>query len=467
MIITLDSLKTRFRNIHIVGAAAIEGAAIARFLHELGCETVTLHDFCDQKDFFKRFLTFHNGVENRAELLQVMRSLPYQSRFAEHYLEGIGEADMIFLPQAWYKYQFNYPVLADIVAAGQVRTANMMDLYLNLFPGKIIGVTGTHGKTTVTRLLAHCLQTVFPQVFLSGNERHSDQILTKLAHPETITSDSILILEISNRHLKQHYERSPNIAIITNIYPNHLDEHASLAEYRETKQKIAQHQKRGDLLVVGAGDPELEHWAKEHQGLIVDNAADQALLARTELPVTLPGQHNVRNAALVWAVLQSLGVSEQRFYTALGSFPGVEKRLQRVYQNDRVSFINDLASTTPQATLQAVLAFADHPLIVILGGDDKDIPVAEWQELARSLEGKVVILLPGTVRQRLPLANLHYAESENWLSALALVATLVAQQWSETKKATVVILSPAGEAFYTKFLTGVSLQKDLEKYLGE
>lgn len=466
MIITLDSLKTRFKNIHIIGAAAIEGAAIARFLHELGIATVTLHDFCDQKDFFKRFLTFHNGVENRAELLQVMRSLPYQSRFAEHYLEGIGEADLIFLPQAWYKYQFNYPVLADIVAAGQVRTANMMDLYLNLFPGKIIGVTGTHGKTTVTRLLTHCLQAVSPQVFLSGNERHSDQILTKLAHPETIASDSILILEISNRHLKQQYERSPDIAIITNIYPNHLDEHASLSEYRETKQKIAQLQKRGDLLVVGAGDPELEHWAKEHQGMVIDNAADQALLARAELPATLPGQHNVRNAALVWAVLQSLGVSEQQFYTALASFPGVEKRLQRVYQNDRVSFINDLASTTPQATLQAVHAFADHPLIVILGGDDKDIPAAEWQELARSLEGTVVILLPGTVRQRLPLANLHYTESENWLSALALVATLVAQQWSETKKATVVILSPAGEAFYTKFLTGVSLQKDLEKYLG-
>ncbi|MBP7057443.1 hypothetical protein KBB08_03045 [Candidatus Gracilibacteria bacterium] len=466
MIITLDNLKNHFKNIHIIGAAAIEGAAIARFLHELGITNVTLHDFCDQKDFFKRFLTFHNGVENRAELLQVMKSLPYHSHFADHYLEGIGEADLIFLPQAWYKYQFNYPVLADIIAAGQVRTANMMDLYLNLFPGKIIGVTGTHGKTTVTRLLAHCLQAVSPHVYLSGNERHSDQILAKLACPQTIASDAILILEISNRHLKQQYERSPDIAIITNIYPNHLDEHASLAEYRETKQRIAQFQKPGDLLLVGGGDSELEHWAKERHGIIIDSAADQALLEQVIMPSTLPGRHNIRNAALVWAVLRSLDVSQSQFSVALASFPGVEKRLQRVYQNDRVCFINDLASTTPQATLQAVRAFADQPLIVILGGDDKDIPAAEWQELAMSLEGKLVVLLPGTIRKRLPLANLHYTESEDWLSALALVATLVAQQWAETKKATVVILSPSGEAFYTKFLTGVSLQRDLEKYLG-
>lgn len=257
MKLNIAGLKNPKLNIHIVGAAAAEGSAIARFLFQIGAKNVTLHDFCQKEEYQKHFLTFHNGIENRGKLWQVMKKLPYTVNFVDQYLEDIENADLIFLPQAWYKYDFNYPKLGKIVEEKEVATSNMIDLYLQLFPGTTVGITGTHGKTTVMRLLGHILKEARKSVFVSGNDRHSAQVLELLAQAESLNADDILVLEISNRHLKQSLEKSPHIAVITNIHPNHLDEHESIDEYREVKKSIASKQGPNDYLILGPGDEKL------------------------------------------------------------------------------------------------------------------------------------------------------------------------------------------------------------------
>lgn len=464
MIFTIESLRNTPLNIHIVGAAAVEGAAIARFLAKLGVKNVTLHDFCEQKDFAKRFLTFHNGVKNRKDLWQTMKKLPYTFHFAQEYLQGIEQADLIFLNQAWYKYSFNFPVLGNIVDAGKIAISSMVDLYLQLFPGKVIGVTGTHGKTTVTRLLGHVLNENMIKAYVSGNDRHSDQILDRLADSDSLRTDEWLILEISNRQLKQHYSRGPHIAIITNIYPNHLDEHQDLHEYRSIKERIADNQPSGSHLIVGDNDAELVTWALKRGGKVIDDSYRNSLREEVQFPTTLLGEHNVTNVAFVDYVCSVLGISRKQLQISLGSFKGVEKRMQKIYQNANIIVINDLASTTPQATLAAVKTYQDHPLIVVLGGDDKDIPVSNWQLLKEALNEAKIILLPGTIEQKLALSK--PIRVANWSEALQQIQLLVKRSLRDNQKETIILLSPSGEGFYTSFLQGVSLQKEIETIFG-
>ncbi len=459
MSFTLDSFRNSKLNIHIVGAAAVEGAAIARFLAKLGAQNVVLHDFCEQKDFAKRFLTFHNGVKNRKELWQTVKSLPYTFQFADQYLIGIEKADLIFLNQAWYKYDFNFPKLGEIVDGGKIMVSSMVDLYLQLFPGKIIGVTGTHGKTTVTRLLGHVLNACGHQTYVSGNDRHSDQILDQLAEPEAFKKDDFLVLEISNRQLKQRYSKGPDIAVITNIYHNHLDEHPNFDEYRSIKQRIADNQSPGSKLLVGDNDEQLVTWALNRSGVVIDRVFVERLQAKYHLPGTLVGNHNAYNAAFVAQVSLWLGVTPEQFQRAVASFPGVEKRTQKIYQDARIGVINDLAATTPQATLSAVLAYQSYPLWVVLGGDDKNIPAESWANLSNALAKAKVFLLPGSIGTKLTLANV--VQVQDWSDLVGKLRSEY-QHLPLNQKETILLLSPAGEGFYTAFMQGVNLQKEIE-----
>lgn len=459
MAFTLDSFRDSKLNIHIVGAAAVEGAAIARFLAKLGAQHVVLHDFCEQKDFAKRFLTFHNGVKNRKELWQTMKKLPYTFQFADQYLTGIEKADLIFVNQAWYKYSFNFPRLAEVVTEGRILISSMVDLYLQLFPGKIIGVTGTHGKTTVTRLLGHVLNNCGYQAYVSGNDRHSDQILDHLADPEAFHRDDFLVLEISNRQLKQRYSKGPDIGVITNIYHNHLDEHPDFDEYRSIKQRIADNQPAKAKLLVGDNDKQLATWAAQRGGMVIDADCVERLQSQYQLPITLVGHHNAYNAAFVAQISLWLGITPEQFQKAVASFPGVEKRTQKIYQDDRIVVINDLAATTPQATVSAVLAYQDYPLIVVLGGDDKNIPLESWKNLSTALARAKVFLLPGSISTKLQLTDV--TKVSDWTDLLVKLQYEY-QNLPLNQKETILLLSPAGEGFYTAFMQGVNLQKEIE-----
>lgn len=479
MKLSIEGLKNPKLNIHIIGAAAVEGSAIARFLFQIGSKKVTLHDFCKKEEYQKRFLSFHNGIENRGKLWQLMKKLPYRIYFADQYLQDIESADLIFLPQAWYKYDFNYPRLAKIVEEKKVAVSNLIDLFLQLFPGITVGVTGTHGKTTVTRLIGHVLKIAGKNGYVSGNDRHSEQILELLAQSEKFHSEDILVLEISNRHLKQYYDKSPHIAVITNIYPNHLDEHESIDEYREVKKSIAAKQGPDDYLILGPGDDSLREWGEELQEkckikslkfnigkykeaekrVIFAGKDVHTIETKFRLPMALPGAHNHVNVMIAYEVCKLLGISEIDFQKGLDSFQGVEKRLEKIYEDQKMVVINDLAATTPEATKTAILAFPNKEIILILGGDDKNIPENAWKDFLQTAKSVILIALPGTVRSRLQQLKAHFIPVESFVDALEKAQKCI------NEKPVVVLISPAGEGFYTKFLQGVNLRKVLNSKL--
>jgi UDP-N-acetylmuramoylalanine--D-glutamate ligase len=321
-------------------------------------------------------------------------------------------------------------------------------------------VTGTHGKTTVTRLITHVLKSSGENAFTAGNERHSEQLLSLLADKKGINKNDLLILEISNRQLKIPFEKYPDIAVITNIYPNHLDEHESFDEYRKVKMRIAE-KLEGRKVIVGGEDAQLLEWAQKKHATIIGSDKMQWIKDTFQLPSSLAGEHNLSNTAIAFAVCEQLAVNIEQFQRALNSFPGVEKRQEVIFKTDRVQVINDSIATTPTATLVAVKTFQNTPLFLIVGGDDKNIPQASWDMLSnclRSLDNITVALLPGTIHSKFTYEKVLKINSLE--EAFVAAQNFVLQQKSQVT----ILLSPGGEAFYTKFLVGKSLDKLVKDY---
>ncbi|KKR88595.1 MAG: UDP-N-acetylmuramoylalanine-D-glutamate ligase [Candidatus Gottesmanbacteria bacterium GW2011_GWA2_41_12] len=214
--------KFRNKKIHIVGITGVEGSAVLEFLLKHGITDITGHDFIKSEEIEKSFKIWHKGIG------KIQRNKEFQSfkedvnkikyYFKKDYLKDINSADIIFVSQNWYSYSQNR-ILHDLKS--KTPFYSMTRLYLELSPAITVGVTGTVGKGSVSHLLIQILEKAGKKVYFGGNDTWSDQVLDKL---DEMKSDDILILEISHRQLLADFSKSPHIAVITNIFPNHLDE---------------------------------------------------------------------------------------------------------------------------------------------------------------------------------------------------------------------------------------------------
>ncbi|NOQ68134.1 hypothetical protein GQ568_01695, partial [Patescibacteria group bacterium] len=275
------------KNIHIVGIGGAEGSAIAEFLVGNGISSVTGHDFSSKADFKKAFYNTHLSLKlkEREKALNHLLNLPIRINFKDHYLEGVEDADMVFVSQVWFKYPQNMPILEKLKDSG-VPFKTITNLYFELAPCKIISVTGTNGKTTTARLINSIFETwkKTPQppllgglnsslekgrlggvVYFAGNDRQNVQVLDKL---NKMKKDDILILETSSTQLLLNFGISPHIGVITNITPNHIDDHGSFENYIEAKKNLIRYQKAGDWAVLNYDDREIRKIAEEFR----DNA---------------------------------------------------------------------------------------------------------------------------------------------------------------------------------------------------
>lgn len=254
-------LKDLNKNIHIIGISGAEGSAIARFLMSNGVKDITGHDFCEERDFEKSFNSFHDWIsskEKRRAYLKLKR-LPIKFRFKDYYLIDVHQADLIFVPQSWFRYKENEKLkrLKD-----KIPFSSITKLYFQLCPCPIIGVTGTSGKSTTARIIYEILRKGHAkgQVYFSGNDRQNVQVLDQILN---IKPEDVLVLEISNRQLMIDLERSPYIAVITNISPNHIDDHGTYQNYINTKKKILKYQTRKDFAVLNYDNKITKEFAKD------------------------------------------------------------------------------------------------------------------------------------------------------------------------------------------------------------
>lgn len=289
------------------------------------------------------------------------------------------------------------------------------NLFFKLCPAPVIGVTGSEGKSTVAALIAKVLKKSHPRVWLGGN---IGQPLLEEVHQ--IEDSDLVVMELSSFQLEDLavLKKSPHLAVVTNIRPNHLDRHGSMEAYIAAKKQIANYQSAGDLLVLNLDDPVLRGWASEskaqtfffslkqkvkaggylEQGRLVINVrARQLQPAALSRPV-LPGDHNLANILGALTAAAALDKLTPRGWQEAFEFAGLAHRMERVAVLEGISFYNDSAATTPASAI-AALRSLPSPIILIAGGYDKKISLAELgREIA--LRTKVAILL-GETREKL------------------------------------------------------------------
>ncbi len=469
-----DQLRAlRGRNVHVVGLASTECAAMIRYLWAQGVRHLTVHDFQPADRVETVFRMNHVGMPRpeRDRVWAELAALPVARRFGSDYLRGIEAADAIFTGQAWYLYPPNLPILADLRQRG-VPFHGLAELYFDLAPAPVLAVTGSNGKSTTSRLVEHILRLTDQTIYYAGNERRSVQCLDQL---DRMTAHDWLVLEISNRQLMDIRPR-PRIGVVTNVLPNHLDEHGGTLEaYAAVKRKLVAGQDGDDIAVLNADNPITAAWAETLAGRVywfsrrgpVDRGAwldgDRILLRANggEAPMDvgaisasrLPGGHNQENILAAACAAWLAGAGPEHIQRGIAAFRGLRHRTQLVWSAAGVDYYDDLNATTPQATA-AALAALPAPIVLIAGGDDKGL---DFDEMAQLVAQKVrrLVLLPGPGSERLAAAVRTAAGDGapviDWFDDFP---TAVADVVAGGEVGDTVMLSPACPYFFRLYYLG-------------
>lgn len=470
--------KIKNKNIHIVGAFGAEGSAVLEFLAAHGVKNITAHDFSlDREELWNNFSKTHLWIKKKSDRLETFENLlklPAILNFKNKYLEGLLEADLIFAPSSWYLYKPNFPLMKDALEKG-IEFSSITRLYFELANGKIISVTGTKGKGTTSRLIYDMLSYSDQKraVYLAGNDRRAGQELDKISK---MKKDDVLILETSNRQLMNGLGKSPDIGVITNISPDHIDEHGSFEKYIEVKKSLFKHSKKGDIAILNYDNDITRDFGSSlasrgidiyffsrsviaQKGIFLDKDKIYVNIKGNEYlcdisDIGLIGKHNIENvlAASVTAYLAGAGLEQIR--DAIKRFKGLPHRIEFVGEYKGIRFYDDMASTNPESTIAAIKAHTNHErnLILVSGGDDKGM---DYAGLAKEILGKVnkVILLPGTGSEKLKSEKIkvengdksNVFECSNFLEALKVVK-------DQTKAGDIVLISPAAAHFQARYI---------------
>ncbi len=482
----INSIKGK--NIHIVGTSGAEGAAIINFLYKNGIKTITAHDFQpDLPSFRKRFKQTNSTLtpKQRAKILKNIINNDIKLHLKDSYLENILDADLIFLTSAWYIYPPNFPKIQQAIDK-KIAISGLTKLYFDLAPCPIIGITGSQGKSTVTTLVTKLMQNSGKKIYVGGNIRDIyDQLLEKI---DQIKKDNYIILEISNRQLTIDLQTSPHIATITNIYPNHIEEHGSYHKYKQIKESILKHQTHKDFAILNYDNPITKKLSLKYpsqkilfstrylsHGPHIEN--DQIIYKSKPLinlnEIKLIGNHNLSNILTALATIQPLNLSAKKIVQTLKKFTGIPHRLQKVAVIKQVTYIDDLKSSTPTSTLVALKAIltnfptklfptnAPPTIHLIIGGNHKNV---SYEKLARYVNHKNIIIhtLTGTASDEL-LAELKEINSKNQIIKHHNIFSCIENIHINSKPDDTVLLSPAGAEFQQLHLANKYSLKSLIK----
>lgn len=369
---------------------------------------------------------------------------------AEDYLKEI-DADFIFKSPG---IRFDVPEIEEAVSKGAVLTSEM-ELFFELCPSKIIGVTGSDGKTTTTTLIYKCLCEEYGEekIFVGGNI--GKPLLPEL---DKMSKDTFAVVELSSFQLHT-MKVSPDISVITNISPNHLDYHKGMEEYILAKKNIYLHSKPGSVVVLnGENDITRKLGSDVPEGVFVkfflkgDTEINDGYIEYNREKVLkisdilIPGKHNVENYAGVICALHDL-VSNETIVKIAKTFGGVEHRIELVRELRGVKYYNSSIDSSPTRTTAALSAF-NQKLIVICGGYDKNIP---FESLAKPLcETAKTLVLTGATAKKIKeavVSSKYYKKGFPEIIERSDFTEAVLEAHKCSKQGDIVILSPACASF--------------------
>ncbi len=383
------------------------------------------------------------------DLAGELETLGVTLRLGEDYLDDLS-GDIIFKTPGM---RFDHPALLAAGKQGSIITSEM-EVFFKLCPCAIIGVTGSDGKTTTTTLIAKMLEAAGKTVHLGGNI--GKPLLPEI---ERIGKEDFAVVELSSFQLHT-MRRSPHIAVITNLSPNHLDVHKDMAEYIDAKKNIFTHQLISDILVVNADNDVTASFAGQQTGTLrrfsfkkaLDdgiyyedgtvwqhmNGVHKAILHRSD--IRLPGDHNVENYMAAIAAVREF-VTDEQIVSVAKTFGGVKHRIEFVREVRGVRFYNDSIGSSPTRTLATLRSFPKK-VHLLAGGYDKHLP---FDEFGRELPNYVKALyLSGAtaplIRAAVTDSALPVYETETYAEATKLA-------FENAKAGDIVVLSPACASF--------------------
>jgi len=384
-------------------------------------------------------------------------------KFDKNYLKNLSSFDVIFRSPG---VPYNLPEIQRAIKKG-VKFSSATALFFEKAKGKIVGITGTKGKGTTATLLYKILKACNKSVYLAGNiGKPVIEILPKLR------KNSIVILELSSFQL-QDLKKSSDIAVVLDIFPDHLDLHRNLREYISAKSAISKFQNPNDKVFYFADNQWAKWLARKSRAKKIPVSPQNLKLFKPE-DLKIPGQHNFRNAIMATSVALLLGCPKEKILRVVKNFRGNEHRLElvrtiRVYpllknrnprQSASINFYNDSASTNPQTAAAAIRAFKE-PKILISGGKDKGLNYSPLAKALKNSNTKLVILfgqnknkilrqIAKSKVQVVLVKDLKTAVNLAYKTAKKLTRSVVSSQWSAVSSqwsAVNILFSPASASF--------------------
>lgn len=375
------------KKIVIMGAAR-QGQALARFFTKRGAQVV---------------LTDTREKEQLSEELAVLENLPVSLDLGGHHPEILDGADLVCVSGG---VPLTIPFIQEALIQ-RIPLSNDSQIFLEECPCMVAGITGSAGKSTTTALAGLMAKTTFEM----KSNRQKAWVGGNIGNPlidylDQIGEDDLAIMELSSFQLEL-MKNSPQVAAVLNITPNHLDRHHSMDAYIDAKSHILWFQKaddiailnrddeiswdlvreiKGDLISFGLNKPD-----SRANGTFVDQDSVWLQIGREKLKmfpvewIQLRGKHNLYNVLAASAIAAATTLALPAIQSAVEEFQGIPHRLETVRELNGVTWINDSIATAPERTIAALESISE-PIVLLLGGRDKDLP---WDKLANIVRNKV------------------------------------------------------------------------------
>ncbi len=431
----LESLKGKY--------CAVIGMGVSNTpLIKLLLENGTRVRICDKK------------TDHDPETVKAFETLGAEFSFGENYLADLKATDYIFKTPG---IRYDVPELLEAEACGSVITSEM-EQFLRLCSCRTVGITGSDGKTTTTTIIGKLIEQAGRRCFVGGN-------IGKPLLPEvdTMNSDDFAVIELSSFQL-MNIQFSPEISVITNVTPNHLDVHKSFKEYCEAKEEIFRHssgkvvlnydndvtraiaEKLGDRAVLFSSKEIIPDGYCIEDGYIVKRSCGQSEKIISVADIKIPGLHNVENYMAAIAATDGI-VSKEDILHVAKNFGGVEHRMEFVRELRGVKYYNDSIASSPTRTIAGLRAF-NKKVILIAGGYDKKIPFDVLGDAAK--EYVKTLILVGATSEKIKAAVCNTAGYDEKTLPIIMCDSFedaVKTSQDVAKAGDIVTLSPACASF--------------------
>jgi UDP-N-acetylmuramoylalanine--D-glutamate ligase len=376
------------KNILVIGAAR-QGLAASRYLARHGA-AVLLNDNRPQSAF--------------AEILPDLEKLGIRTAFNGHPLDLLDNIDLVCVSGG---VPLEIPIIHE-ANKRDIPLTNDSQIFMQSVQSKVIGITGSAGKTTTTSLCGEIAKegvSAPARVWVGGNIG-----FPLIENLEDMAAEDWAVVEFSSFQLEL-MTVSPHIALVLNITPNHLDRHKTMQAYTAAKANILLHQQSGDIAILNRDDPGSIGLANKVQGKLLTFGfsplkngngtfiEDETIKINDDgnviplVPIRalqLPGKHNLANALAACTAAYAAGYPAQAMQRGIKKVTGVPHRLELVREKGGVRWYNDSIATAPERVMAAVNAI-QAPLVMLLGGRDKDLPWGDLAALLKTRHPKVIL----------------------------------------------------------------------------